>query len=777
MLKTIKALTWTVVFAVLFLMSGDVFLSQEEPGPRLAPVNPQFLNPPSTHFGLQPHPADLSHIGARAETLRLAEALPTSWDWRAVGGVTSVKNQGGCGSCWAFASLGDFESKALIQQQKLYDFSEENLKECIYWNFSCATGGHSFGACNHLSKGGSRLESCDPYHAYDTSCNPGCAPITVATGWSIVPNDVASIKEAVYSHGPCYTTMYASFSGFSSYNGSYVLYEPSCAGTNHAVLIVGWDDTLSHAGGTGAWIVKNSWGTSWGDGGYFYIAYGSACIGKGTTYYRTMKDYCSHEKLYYYDDAGWYSSAGWSSYNYAHGLVKFVPAKDDCLNYVDFWAVDDDMSYDLYIYDDFDGSTVSGLLHTQSGTCPEAGFYSIKLNKPVYVEAGNDFAVMIKFNCSGYNYPVPVDRYTPIETGKCYMSLSGGAGTWSEVGAAYGWDIGIDARGGFRFKGLAVGEIDANIGEEVIADLGTSGLQSYSSTGWSSLNSVNPEDAVVFQADGDAAKEIAADFGAVGLWLYDSGIWTRINWNTPENMIKLNIDSDGPEEIVCDFGALGLWLYDAGAWSRISWNDPVAMTAADPDGDGIEDVVVSLGPYGLWIGNGSNWQLINYGSPEQMAVADLNGDGTDEIVADFGSAGLWGWNNGVWWRLNFADPECMITARLDNDLKNEIVVDFGTAGLWTWTDGTWSRFNYDNAEFLVAADTDGDGTDEVAADFGRLGLWLWNGSWGSLNYDNPEYMIAADTDGNGVDEIIADFSAAGLWLWNGSWSLLNSETP
>ena len=215
--------------------------------------------------------------------------------------MTSVKNQGACGACYAFAALANIESKMLIDGAGTFDFSENNAKECNWYATSC-DGGNYHKMANFFSKGATVLESCDPYVASDVSCNSACAEIKTLLDWRIISGDnvptTTVLQDYIYENGPVYTTLYAGDANdptwsttFNNYDGSTVLYYTGAYDPNHAVCIVGWDDTLSHAGGQGAWIVKNSWGTSWGgtcgygaESGYFKIAYGSAGIGKWSSY-------------------------------------------------------------------------------------------------------------------------------------------------------------------------------------------------------------------------------------------------------------------------------------------------------------------------------------------------------------------------------------------------------------------------------------------------------------------------------------------------------------
>ncbi len=453
MKKTITAL---LAIAILTL-SAFLAVSQDKvinPVLQKAP-KPQYQVIPSENFGLRPLSIDLNHIDVRTLSIEKLAVLPASFDLRTQEKVTPVKNQGLCKTGWAFAATGSLESRVLVQDPiTSYDFSEQNIVACAPNSLgtTCDAGGNIWLAANLLSLEGARQEADDTYTCPDIACgtpvcNSGLPIVKNLTGMRLVCNtpDTAVIKDAIYNYGAVYAEMYASFPGFFSYDGNSVLCYTGPENTNHAVLIVGWNDTMD-AGtcGTGAWIVKNSWGTGWGKNGYFYIAYGSAKIGTGAAYLE-YKDYDQYEKIYYYDDYGMSGSAGCTAET-VWAAVRFTPAEDGNIRIVDFWAVDDDMTYSISIYDDWISSAPANLLHSQDGSLAEPGFYSISLTTPVAVTTGDEFVVVMKFVASGYNYPTPVDDNDPIETNKSYISCNGSS--WIDVGAGsdYGWDIGIRAR-------------------------------------------------------------------------------------------------------------------------------------------------------------------------------------------------------------------------------------------------------------------------------------------------------------------------------------------
>ena len=197
------------------------------------------------------------------------------FDWRTMRGVTPVKDQGNCGSCWDFAATGAFESSILIADGVEWDLSEQQVLSCNTGGSSCS-GGWMEDAYDLFMDYGAVEESCMPYEADDTvpCTQEDCVPMAHLLGFEDIPNNVNSIKNALLN-GPVSTT----FMVYSDFYWDCYWHEPADE-LNHAVVIVGWDDDM--CGGQGGWIVKNSWGTGWGDEGFFYMPYNSCGIGRYT---------------------------------------------------------------------------------------------------------------------------------------------------------------------------------------------------------------------------------------------------------------------------------------------------------------------------------------------------------------------------------------------------------------------------------------------------------------------------------------------------------------
>jgi hypothetical protein len=208
----------------------------------------------------------------------LVDQLPTEFDWRTLGKVTPAKDQQSCGSCWAFASVGAFESKLLILGKPAYDLSEQQQISCNLSMAGCSGGGMQ--ALQFWETLGPMQESCTGYPSYDGSepaCSTlsGCATLAYRTAnyYTVDTSSQDEVKTSLYNDGPTYFrfNVYSDFYTFWNSAASGVVYTQS-SGTyegGHAVLLIGWSDTK------GAWLFKNSWGATDGPNGdgTFWMAY------------------------------------------------------------------------------------------------------------------------------------------------------------------------------------------------------------------------------------------------------------------------------------------------------------------------------------------------------------------------------------------------------------------------------------------------------------------------------------------------------------------------
>lgn len=202
-----------------------------------------------------------------------ANKIAASMDWRQYGAVTPIKNQGQCGSCYSFSATGALEGAVFRKTRRLPSLSESQIVDCSgrYGNYGCR-GGWYQNAWKYLRDcGGSESERYYPYVARQAYCrfNRGYVDSTVSSFYDLPQGSEQALTQALGSVGPVSVAIDASRPGFRSYRTG-VFYDRYCSSTNldHAVLAIGYGTE----NGMPYYLVKNSWGTWWGQSGYIKMA-------------------------------------------------------------------------------------------------------------------------------------------------------------------------------------------------------------------------------------------------------------------------------------------------------------------------------------------------------------------------------------------------------------------------------------------------------------------------------------------------------------------------
>ena len=342
-------------------------------------------------------------------------ALPSNYSSLANGYVTSVKDQQAGGNCWAFAGLGVLEANILRASGDNLDLSEENMKNLIElysdygWYMETNNGGYdSMILAYLLSWMGPVLEEDDLYDDY-SALSPLLNSVMHVQNVkffkrsSYTDND--EIKQAIIKYGAVGTGIYFDSTYFNKETNSY--YQSITTGSNHAVTIVGWDDDYSRTNfinrpsENGAWLVKNSWNTDWGNEGYFYVSYYDTSfihIGDSEGAYTfILNDTIKYDKNYQYDIPGKtdYFISGNKNIWYQN---IFESTGDEFLAAVSTYF-EKECAWDLYVY------LNDELKIVKNGTS-ECGYYTIDLGDYIHLKTGDKFKVIFKITSNGASFPV-----------------------------------------------------------------------------------------------------------------------------------------------------------------------------------------------------------------------------------------------------------------------------------------------------------------------------------------------------------------------------------
>ncbi len=348
--------------------------------------------------------------------------------------VTSVKNQGTCGSCWAFATYGSMESNILVQGGSEDNLSENHLMNNHGFEYGPCEGGQIWMSAAYMSRlYGPVSEADDPYPSgYGGEGSP-------PGGWERqyflhdmpIYDTSTEIKNGVMNDGALYTSMYWNWAYYNDSDDTY--YYSGGAGTNHGVDIVGWDDTKVTDGGTGAWRCKNSWGDHPQlDDGYFWLSYDDT---KGGQYGASFQALLNDDILgaYQYDEFG-----SVSTLNSHYALNYFETQGSGPVGAVGFYTYADDADYVVRIYDTF-ASAPSDLLAQVTGTIDYQGWHVVDLESDLHLP-DEDFAVYLYLNNAGdyyqaFEYTVADYCTSTSEAGQSYYSFDGS--TWGDL---YAWN-------------------------------------------------------------------------------------------------------------------------------------------------------------------------------------------------------------------------------------------------------------------------------------------------------------------------------------------------
>ena len=376
------------------------------------------------------------------------QGLPSKYDLRKEGLITYAKNQGSSGACWAFTTLAALESYLLKQENITYDLSENNLKNVMGSGGVNGTdwpegGNYQMALAYLLRWDGPIDENDDSFSSYSVIPNYELTPLKHVQGAVFLPMrlgylDNNQIKYAIMKYGALYASIYGTSMTKNIYNSVAEI-------PNHAVTIVGWDDNFpanrfvgTKPPGNGAFIIKNSWGSSYGEKGFGYVSYydktfaGFSLDSLSAMAFADVENITNYKDIYQYDVLGnTYESLGFGS-NTAWMANQFLAKSDNPL-----------AAFGAYVYGASEYLVdiyVNGQLkHSQQGKLDYAGYHTVKLNQLVDLIEGDDFRINLKLTTQDSIFPIAIESarngYSSKATAGTNQSFVSADGmNWIDIG-------------------------------------------------------------------------------------------------------------------------------------------------------------------------------------------------------------------------------------------------------------------------------------------------------------------------------------------------------
>ncbi len=419
-----------------------------------APLNPAFIqyqanvlqagiaNTSREHgLGDIPSPISRPDIVDMAQEDLSAQEFDSTYDLRDQGKVSAVRDQKTWGTCWAFATFGSLESNLLPAVNQT--FSPKNMVNLHGFDYGYNDGGGVYISTAYLTRwNGPVDEESDPYPEKNWTESQEYPPVAHVQNVIVYPGrtnrtDTTSIKAGLQRWGAAYVSIFWDDAFYTNSTAGY--YMPASSpdtlnGGGHGVTLVGWNDTFPASAfnetppGDGAWIVKNSWGSAWGDEGYFYVSYYDRYLGSviqedgdyRSTAFFTAEPVDNYEQIYLHDPLGECLDYYVEEPKTGTVATRFQATHAGVIRAIGFYTTDVHTRYQAVVYQNADDGPLGDEAVRFEGNLTTMGYHTVPLPEvsEVQLTKGENFSVALSLENTVNDYPVAIEEPVPDYSSK-----------------------------------------------------------------------------------------------------------------------------------------------------------------------------------------------------------------------------------------------------------------------------------------------------------------------------------------------------------------------